>query len=194
MDLQEGAQMMDALAAKIAGMATPPPGTIEAVLKRGHDIIVERTTEGLDMNGSAFPKYSTTRIYIGQDSPYYAIAVSAGGRTVRKSNGAAILGVVFDGGYAEFKAKLGHSNVDLFVLGDMLAAIDEVADEPDRGRLGIFNQTQNAKGAAHQNGGGVPMRQFWGLGFREGEAEELTEIVRSSYVEYLNESLFSEAT
>lgn len=190
--LEQGAAAVQRLAMRVQGLAEPPEGTMEAVLERGRQIIIERTTGGHDMAGNQFEPYSTSRLYIGEDSPYYSLAVSAGGRTVR-ANGNAMKGVVFEGGYAEFKAKLGRSNVDLFVLGDMLAAIETHVDEPDKGRIGIWNQTLASRAAAHQTGAGVPERAFFGLGLLKPEYDELVAIVRAKYVEAIAAALHGES-
>ena len=162
MNLQEGAAAIQQLASRVQACAEVPPEIMPAVLDRGREIIIERTTGGHDRSGNEFAPYSTTRLYIGADSPYYSLAVSAGGRTER-ANGAAIKGVVFEGGWAQFKRGIGHSDVDLFVLGDMLAAIDTAVDDPAHGRIGIFNQTMAARAADIRTAAVFPLGRSGGL-------------------------------
>lgn len=197
MDLQEGAVMIDAFAAKIAVMATPPPGTIEAVIELGKQLITDRTLSGVDKTGQAFTPYSTAKFYVPRESEYYNVAVAAGGRMVRSDNGKAIKGVIFDGGYRQFKEMSGNpSQPNLKVLHIMLDQIGTVVIAPDHGQIVLGNALKrNEIGAYHEHGTpNLPERPWWGVGLIDEEYDQILELIRGKYIAFINESLFSEAT
>lgn len=189
MDLMAGASAMDRLAVKVSELAHPPEGAMEAVLERARAIIQERTLNSTDKNGISFTPYSTSKFYVSKDSEYYNVALAAGGRTVRSDNGKEIKGVIFDGGYKQFKEQSGNpSTPNLKVLWIMLDQVGSRVDSPELGWIVMGDALERDRiGAAHEHGtGAVPQRPWWGVGLIQEEYDQLLAIVRAKYAEAIN--------
>ena len=187
MDLQEGARAMQQLGLRVSKLGEPPREIMERVLKTAHEMILTRTLNGTDKLGNKFVPYSEGYYYVHKDSPYYSIAVSAGGRITKN-------GVVFDDrGYDQFKKGVTFEEVNLYVLGDMFNAVLYRVISPIEGEITIDDPKMAARAAAHEFGtANVPERPWWGVGLMEDERNELQEIVRAGYVEFANQIMSGE--
>lgn len=136
------------------------------------DRIIKRTTkESKDVDGQTFEAYSTERIYM---SKLHRPAPSRGGRKkALRGGGRSLKTVAYDGGYAAFKsAVLGHSKPTLYGTSLMFASL-MIRVEGNKAVLYFGPTRENAKAWAHDQGDGVPRREFMGFGKVPGEMDAL---------------------
>ena len=165
--------------------------------------ILDRTTSGVDVNGSAFAPYSTKGPFY-----YYPTGrVGSRGFTVRQQKAAVRrllkitgevsgyrseylgsqsvggvatrsgLGIRFES-YADFKASLGRAGVDLTGprAPHMLQAIIVKAERPDELRLGIYGDAANRAEGNNLGTRTSPARRFFGA-----SPADIREMVKDVY-------------
>lgn len=129
--------------------------------------IINRTTkDGKDLDGEAFAPYSTERIYL---SKHHRPKPGKGGRTKALRGGRPLKTVAYDNGYKAYKgAVLGHTKPTLYGTSMMFAALS-IRLEKNKAILYFATARENAKAYAHNEGDGVPQREFMGFGRFAGE-------------------------
>lgn len=153
--------------------------------------ILDRTSRGVDVDGRAFVDYSTKKFYFSPDGRLNGSTrelvsdkkrktavkrlfrvISRGerkGKTGAPYVSRSGLSICFPGGYKQFKKWLGRSGVDLRGKNapHMLQAI-QIRATPGEGaaakevKLGIYGPKAKIANA-HNEGGRVPRRRFFGI-------------------------------
>lgn len=153
--------------------------------------ILDRTARGVDVNGRAFAPYSTKKIYVApnsrlsgksrakvsekaqQNATKRLFKKISRGENTRASGAPYIsrtgLSICFPGGYAQYKKWLGRSGVDLrgqnaphMLQGIQIQATAGASGSAKELRIGIYGPKAKLANA-HNQGGRVPRRRFFGV-------------------------------
>jgi hypothetical protein len=167
-----------------------------------------------DADGAMMQEYSTKPAYI-YDQPG-SNSASKGARKLRREFGAVKLrkgkksrakvtalqrefgagriastsANFFPGGYAQFKASIGHDGVDLMVTGQMLGGMGMpspfgVTNATEKtATIGFTDQTQLRKAE-----GNNATREFWGIGRTQDERDRLTRISARALAQKINKHI-----
>jgi hypothetical protein len=135
-------------------------------------IIEERSSAGLDAEGNAFAPYSRSPIYVSMKGENRGGSLRPSGGRMTKSGKS----MFFEGGYAQYKAKISD-RVNLTNTGRMFRAL---AHRVSGKRLfvGFYrdnsNPSANAKASGHVEGAGnMPKRDFFNVGLIRTEVDAI---------------------